>query len=198
MKRTIVFGPLALVLALGCQQQPKAQSASQAAPQAPAGPAPGSTEWKIQSAMSAAPQSVSGAAEIVDFPADPKAQPPELRKGSNGWTCLPDNPQTPGTDPICIDDVWHAWAVAWSAHQPFHTKLAGLSYMLQGSSDASTTDPFKMQPDAGQAWHNSGPHVMWISPDPAALDKVSADPANGGAWVMFKGTTYAHVMIPVK
>ena len=26
-----------------------------------------------------------------------------LRKGSNGFTCMPDNPVTPGPDPMCMD-----------------------------------------------------------------------------------------------
>ena len=42
----------------------------------------------------------------------------------------------------------------------------------------------------------SSPHVMVIVPDPAQLDALSTDPQNGGPWVMWKGTKYAHIMMP--
>src|SRR6185437_5864746 len=29
-----------------------------------------------------------------------------VRKGSNGWTCMPDNPGTTGTDSICMNEPW--------------------------------------------------------------------------------------------
>jgi len=29
------------------------------------------------------------------------------------------------------------------------------------------------------------------------LDAFSTDPKNGGPWVMWKGTPYAHLMVPV-
>lgn len=185
---------LGMLTVTACQKQTPAQQAAQP----PAGPAPGSTEWKIANAMSAAPASIAAQATILDFPGDPQSQPPMLRAGSNGWTCFPDMTETPGNDPVCFDAVWMDWMAAWLAHKPFHTSVAGVSYMLQGSSDASNTDPYKMKPDSGESWMESPPHIMWISPSPAALDKMSTDPKNGGAWVMFKGTPFAHVMIPVR
>jgi hypothetical protein len=44
---------------------------------------------QIKSAMSAAPASVSANAKVIDW--DFKT----LREGNNGWTCLPDRPDTP-------------------------------------------------------------------------------------------------------
>ena len=29
----------------------------------------------------------------------------DLRKSSNGWVCVPDDPNTPGGDPMCADPV---------------------------------------------------------------------------------------------
>jgi hypothetical protein len=37
---------------------------------------------------------------------------------------------------------------------------------------------------------------MVIVPDPAQLDALPTDPQNGGPWVMWKGTKYAHIMMP--
>ncbi len=38
---------------------------------------------------------------------------------------------------------------------------------------------------------------MILVPDPALLDGISTDPWNGGPYVMWKGTPYAHIMVPV-
>jgi hypothetical protein len=42
-----------------------------------------------------------------------------------------------------------------------------------------------------------GPHVMILTPDPAALKDVSTDPNAGVPYVMWKDTPFAHVMMPV-
>jgi hypothetical protein len=34
-------------------------------------------------------------------------------------------------------------------------------------------------------------------PDPALLEGIPTDPATGGPYVMWKGTPYQHVMVPV-
>ena len=41
-----------------------------------------------------------------------------LRKGTNGWTCMPDAPDTPGPDPMCFDANAGKWADAWVDHKP--------------------------------------------------------------------------------
>jgi hypothetical protein len=38
---------------------------------------------------------------------------------------------------------------------------------------------------------------MVLVPDPARLEGIPTDPNSGGAYVMWKGTPYAHIMIPV-
>ncbi|MBI3459863.1 hypothetical protein HY009_02905 [Candidatus Acetothermia bacterium] len=154
-------------------------------------------EQKIQNAMSAAPMAISKDATILDLPASAGAQPKQLRAGTNGWVCYPDDPGTPANDPICLDQVWQAWFQAWAEKKPFSTKVPGIGYMLQGGADASNTDPFKTAPGPGEQWLILPPHVMWISPDPVALAEMTADLNNGGPWVMWKGTPYQHVMIPV-
>lgn len=164
----------------------------EAPPPATVGPAPGSKEWKIESAMSAAPAAVSGTATILD-PADSLKV---LRAGTNGWTCLPDDPHSPGTDPMCVDGEWTKWFQAWMQHKNPPTTSAGIAYMLAGSSDASNTDPFAMQPDSGKGWLNSGPHIMIISPGAHALDGLSSEWNTTTPYVMFAHTPYAHVMVP--
>ncbi len=58
---------------------------------------------KIEEAMSAAPSSISAKATILDYPIEPGGQNMVLRKGTNGWTCRPDNPHFPGYNPMCVD-----------------------------------------------------------------------------------------------
>jgi hypothetical protein len=41
------------------------------------------------------------------------------------------------------------------------------------------------------------PHLMVLFPDPKLLEAYSTDPGSGGPWVMWKGTPYAHLMVPV-
>lgn len=185
---------VALAVLLGACQK-KEEPAPQAA--APVGPAPGTAEWKMEDAMNAAPRAIGSGATLMEWGATPTAQPTQLRAGTNGWTCFADNPETPGDDPMCFDAAFAAWATAWMAHKPPRITAFGVSYMLKGGSDASNTDPFKMKPDSGQAWVDTGPHVMVVVPDVRALRGLSTDPKNGGPYVMWSGTPYAHVMVPV-
>ena len=129
--------------------------------------------------------------------ATPEAQPVQLRAGTNGWTCFADNPGSPGDDPMCFDANFSAWATSWMAHKAPRITGFGVAYMLRGGTDASNTDPFKMKPDSGQPWVDTGPHVMVVVPDVAHLRGISTDPKNGGPYVMWANTPYAHVMVPV-
>jgi len=184
--------PMLVVAAACAKPAPAPQQAQQ-----PAGPAPGSAEWKIQNAMSAAPASIATHATIMEWGASPSAAPTQLRAGTNGWTCFPDIPSSPRNDPMCFDATFGQWAEAWMGHKPVTITSFGVAYMLQGGSDASNTDPFKMAPDSGHAWVDTGPHVMVVVPNVRNLTNVSTDPTNGGPYVMWQGTPYAHVMIPV-
>src|SRR6476660_5184148 len=70
----------------------------------------------MASAQSAAPASISGNATIVQASADGSMK--ELRKGTNGWTCMPDAPATPGPDPMCFDANAGKWVDACVHHKP--------------------------------------------------------------------------------
>jgi hypothetical protein len=37
---------------------------------------------------------------------------------------------------------------------------------------------------------------MIVIPDRALLERLPTDPHNGGPWVMWKETPYAHIMVP--
>ena len=82
-------------------------------------------EQKIANAMSAGPMSVADKATVLDWPAKEGDQPAVLRTGTNGWTCLPDMPQTQGNDPMCLDKSWMAWVDAYLAHKPVQISTLG-------------------------------------------------------------------------
>lgn len=161
-------------------------------------PAGKSAAWKIQNATSAAPKNISKDATVVDFPASEGADFPVLRKGTNGWTCLPDDPSTPANDPMCLDDNAMAWADAWIHHKTPTLKAPGFGYMLQGGGSPSNSDPYAKKPAEGEKWMHEAPHVMFFPVNAKDLDGYSTDPMSGKPWAMWSGTDYVHLMIPVK
>jgi hypothetical protein len=150
----------------------------------------GDKDALIADAKSAAPDSIANSATIMDWNGN------TLRKGTNGFTCYPTPPNLNGTAPMCLDKQWMAWADAWMNKKPFKATSVGTAYMLAGDGGASNIDPFAKGPTADNQWIQEGPHLMTIVPDPASLDGISTDPKNGGPYVMWKGTPYAHIMIP--
>ena len=155
------------------------------------------TEAKIESAMSAAPSTVSANATILDTELDDAGEFVVLREGSNGWYCQADAPGTPGPDPLCFDETWLEWVYAFVAGEEPDTQVTGLAYMLQGGSEASNTDPFATEPAAGEEWMTSPPHVMLIMPGDLVESGFSPDFESGTPWIMYGGTPYEHIMMPV-
>ena len=152
----------------------------------------------IRSALSAAPRAVGARAAVVTMNADGSMR--SLRAGSNGFTCMPDNPTTPGPDPMCMDAAALEWAHAWMSHKEPMVGKIGFMYMLAGGTDASNTDPYAQQPSANNHWVKTGPHVMIVGAEPAFYDMYpkDADPDTAVPYVMWAGTPYQHLMIPVK
>jgi hypothetical protein len=152
----------------------------------------------IDSAMQAAPAKVAADATIVAMQPDGSMR--TVRAGNNGFTCMADNPATPGPDPMCMDAAAMAWAGAWIGHQPPPAGKIGLMYMLAGGTDASNTDPYATKPDASNHWVETGAHVMIVGADQAFYDMYpkNADPDTSVPYVMWSGTPYQHLMIPIK
>lgn len=152
---------------------------------------------KIENAMTAAPSSVSADATILDWEMDDTSTFVVLQEGSNGWSCFPDDPATPSNDPMCVDQPWLDWVYALVAGEEPPTKVAGLSYMMQGGATASNTDPAATEPAAGEDWISDPPHVMLILPGEIDQSAYSTDHDSGLPYVMWAGTPYEHIMMPV-
>lgn len=166
-------------------------------------PMPGSRgmmtkDQRIANAMTAAPASVSAQATILDWPAKEGERPTVLRSGSNAWTCLPDMADSQGNDPMCVDSAWMKWIDAYTVHKPPQVTSVGIGYMIApGGGWGSNTDPYAMAATADNQWSLHVPHLMVVVPNLASLESMSADPNNGGPYVMYAGTPYAHIMAPI-
>jgi hypothetical protein len=151
---------------------------------------------KIANALSAGPSSIAEGAGVLDWPTEAGGELVELRAGTNGWTCFPDDPSTPTNDPICADQVWLEWFKAVVAGTDPVVTSVGFSYMLQGGAVVDNNDPTAKAAD-GQEWQIDPPHFMVLSPEPWDPSIYSTDHHSGGAWVMFGGTAREHIMVPV-
>ena len=192
MRRTL-FTLLATVVA-GSVLIAQGTPAKKPAPKAGAGGAAA----QIRLAMSGAPADIARGATIVEMNA--KGEMKELRKGTNGWTCMPSAggaAGVAGADPMCLDQTWMKWADAWMHKTDPKIDKVGVGYMLRGDKGASNTDPFATARTPTNQWIVSPPHIMMLVPDPKMLDTLPTDPHGGGAWVMWKGTKYAHIMVPM-
>ncbi len=150
----------------------------------------------IAQAESAAPAAVATGATIHGF--DESGQMITLREGTNGWWCMPDDPNTPGTDPMCGDANAMEWAMAWMGKTEPPAGKVGFIYMLAGGSDASNTDPYATGPEEGN-WISTGRHVMIMNfGDTMAGYPAEPSPDTSTPFVMWAGTPYAHLMIPVE
>lgn len=185
MNRMFLVAALtALLLPTAAPLTLAAQGAAYASPE---------SEAQITSAMSAAPSSISADATILDWKLT------VLREGTNEWTCLPDQADRPGTNPWCITEAWMDFLNAYANKtEPTFTEI-GFAYMLQGDSPVSNSDPYATEPTEPEDWVTDlGPHLMILVPDRKMLESISTDHLNGGPWVMWPNTPYAHIMIPLE
>lgn len=153
---------------------------------------------KIEEAMSAAPPSISANATILDYSAEPGGKKIVLRQGTNEWTCLPDNPHMPGNNPMCVDSQMIELFSAISENREPNITQTGFGYFLQGGAPRSNANPFDTSPSPENEWMEvQAPHIVVVSPDKSILEGLSTNSENGGPWVMWSGTPYVHIMIPV-
>jgi len=145
----------------------------------------------IQSAIAAAPPEIGQHAKVVMV--NPDGSVDTLREGTNGFTCLPDHPESPGTDPMCADPQGWKWIVSWIKREPKPgNDQPGIVYMLQGGSDLSATDPWATKTDK---FIESPPHYMIMWPFDPKTSGLPTTPAKTGTWIMWANTPYAHLMV---
>jgi hypothetical protein len=146
-------------------------------------------DQKIARALSAGPVSVTAKATVADM--DAKGNMTVLRKGTNGWTCIPGHPGVVGDVAMCADAATMQWGADWAAHKPKPTNAKpGIAYMLAGGTDWSASDPFATKGTPIK----EPPHwmIMWPVDTTSGLPTT---PRDTGTWIMYAGTPYAHLMI---
>jgi hypothetical protein len=100
---------------------------------------------------------------------------------------------------MCLDANAMEWAHAWMTHQTPPDNI-GFMYMLAGGSDASNTDPYAKGPESGNHWVSTGAHVMVVGPAVKTMPGYpkDAEPNTSKPYVMWPGTPYEHLMIPIR
>ena len=153
----------------------------------------------IKVLKTAAPPAIVEHATIMNMGADGKMK--TIQEGTNGWTCM--DPGSHGTgEPMCADKAGMEWAGTWVNKKP-PTATIGFMYMLNGDSGVSNTDPYNKDVQASPTnnWVQTGPHVMIVGTDAKAMIKAypnDAKPDPSKPYVMWPGTPYEHLMLPVK
>jgi hypothetical protein len=151
----------------------------------------------IRSAMEAAPPAVAKNATIMV--ANEHGEMRTVRKGTNGFTCIPDDPNSPGPDPMCVDANALAWVAALIGRKDPPAGKVGFMYMLRGGTDTSNTDPFATKPEPNNNWIETGSHVMIVgAKGMMAGYPRTPKPDTSQPYVMYPDTPYEHLMIPVQ
>jgi hypothetical protein len=153
-----------------------------------------SKEKLIKLAESAAPAEISKEATIM-IP-DEQGKLVEARKGTNGFTCIPTVNNRPEPDPMCMDQAVSQWVndLMSKAPRPSNT-VPGIAYMARGGWHFEKDGKILMEEEPGSKAVKEPPHwmIMWPFDSKAAGLPSRENPL--GAYVMFDGTPYAHLMI---
>ena len=131
-----------------------------------------------------------------------------LREGNNGWTCQSGNPRTAPkmgwnsahqAMPVCHDDEGMKWMMAFMQGKKPDMERDSYMWMLHGDVGEDNTTPAVMNKSDSKPghWIESGPHLMLMPKDPTSLENFSTDFTTGAPYVMFAGTDFAHLMIPM-
>ena len=141
----------------------------------------------------AAPAAVLKGATVLNMGAE--GQMKAIQAGTNGWICM-----DPGGGPMCADEAAMEWAKAWKSKGPAPQKL-GFIYMLRGDNGTSNTDPYATEETPDNNWIKTGSHVMIVGAEAKSMMQVyprEATPDPTKPYVMWPGTPYEHLMLPVK
>jgi hypothetical protein len=187
-KITTLVAAIAVIVVIGMRLGIQAQSV---VPE----PTPGidsstATQAKIERAMSAGPPEIARSAKIVDR--NTQGHMVVLRQGSNGFTCMPGDPNVVGDPPMCADGPSMQWFTDFAARKPKPTNtVPGITYMLAGATQRSDSDPFDQTSPAVPI----GPHWMIMWPFDAKATGLPTTHHDHGAYIMWSGYPYAHLHI---
>ena len=151
----------------------------------------------IASALRAAPRSVAKGAAVVAV--NPDGSMRVVRKARTASPASPTIPPRLGQTPCAATRTrWIGRRPGSSTRRRPPTRSAS-STCSEGGTDASNTDPYAEKPTSGNHWVKTGPHVMVVGAS-AMMEGYprSADPDTSNPYVMWAGTPYEHLMIPIR
>ena len=165
-----------------------------------------STEWKIWALSTGAPSFIAANCTVID--SDGKTV---LREGTNGWTAMAGNPRGMSDPengwkdpheamPMVMDGQAMKWAMAFMSGETPEMDSDGWMWMLHGDMGEDNTKQLVLNKEdsAEGQWIESGAHLMLMPKDPATLKGNTTDFNTGAPYIMFEGTGYDHLMIPVE
>ncbi len=153
-----------------------------------------SQEQQIKLALSAAPPHIAKEASVKLTGEDGKLT--EVRKGTNGFTCIPTVNLRPEPDPMCFDPAVGQWVEALQADAPKPTNtLPGIAYMARGGFHWERDGKAMMKQEPGAKLVKEPAHWMLMWPFDSKTTGLPTLPNQSGVWIMFDGTPYAHLMI---
>jgi hypothetical protein len=189
MNRELLAGVLAVALGSGtaCAQVP---------------PAP----QQIAAALLAAPKELRADASVLGYSAQGKLVP--LRKGSGPMICLASNPKEEQFHVACYHRSLEPFMARGRALRAagvtgdrvdsvrFAEVRAGKLAMPRAAMLYSLTGPGgSFDPASGTAPKAKPLYVVYLPNATAASTGLSAEPVEGGPWIMFPGTPKAHIML---
>jgi len=155
-----------------------------------------SKEQLIKLALSAAPEHISKDATVMIPDADGKMV--EVKKGTNGFICLPDIDGQEKPDPICGDAATFQWANDYMSNAPKPSNtVPGIAYMGQGGWHWEKNGRILLDNEdkTGAKRVKEPAHWMLFWPVGSEASGIPPLPNKWGTYVMFDGTPYAHLMI---
>lgn len=149
----------------------------------------------IKQALSAAPRSISKDAAVM-IPGE-GGMLETVKTGTNGFTCFPDVDGQEIPDPVCADENATQWIMDLIAKKDKPTNtMPGIAYMAKGGWHWEKDGKIIMNKDEpGARRVKEPPHwmIFWAFDAPKTM--LPTMPKKFGAYIMFEGTPYAHLMI---
>jgi len=154
-----------------------------------------SPEAQMKVAQSAAPEAVSNDATVMTFGPDGKLT--ETKKGTNGFTCIPDIDGQEKPDPFCGDAAAMQWVQDLVDGKPSPSNdKPGIAYMMQGGWHWEKDGKIVMNNNEPGAKRVKEPaHWMVFWPFSASESHLPTMPDRFGTYIMWDSTPYAHLMI---
>ena len=163
---------------------------------------PMSHDQLTQFALSAAPRHISQDATVM-LPGD-DGKPMEVRKGTNGFTCMPDtNPNSDRLEPMCMNQATAQWFTSFknNAPKPSNT-VPGIAYMAEGAELWIKDGKLLLKPEGGAVLLDFPPHwmIFWpFDPKESGIPSCTVQPEQvlrpGNACIIFEGSPYAALLI---